>query len=402
MKQIKYSVVIRIAFKNLWSHRLRTILTVAGVTIGIASIIFLVSLGYGLEKLVTSQVADFEAFTTIDVPSANISTFKLNQESIDKISSFGHIAEIAPVTNLAGRIKKVEQSSTTETIIVGGGQKYWKIARLVPERGAMPTGKDEISLNRSALLLIGEDENKIIGSQISLDIIIPASLRTDSSDGLKEIKAIPLKVVGILEDDKSPIVYTSIDLLQSQDVTKYSSLKIKIDDKENIKSVREQLENIGFSTEYIGDTVNEITQVFSLFRIILAAFGLIALIVAALGTFNTLTISLLEKIQEIGLFKALGMRNKDVYKLFLAESFIIGILGGILGLVLGYLSGHCINIILSFMAEKSNAEPIKMFITPWFFAIGVAMFSVLVSFLTGWYPSKRAVKINALDALRYE
>lgn len=396
-------IIAKIAFKNLWSHRLRTILTVAGVTIGISSILFLVSLGYGLEQLVTSQVANFDAFTTIDVPAANISTFKLDDTVLDKIRSFPHVSKVAPVTNLAGRIKKSESSSTAETIIVGASQDYWDISGSVTElTGKMPTATSEIAINNAALTLIGEDSNGAIGKTLNLDVIVPADYRTNQADGMKVSSSVPLKVVGILADSKSPVVYTSADFLKAQDAVKYSSLKLKSDNKDNIAALRKQLENIGFSTEYVGDTVDQISQVFSLFRIILVAFGMIALIVAALGTFNTLTISLLERIREIGLFKALGMRNKDVYKLFLAESLIIGLLGGLFGVILGYSIGCSINLILSTMAERAHAESIKIFVAPWFVTAVIAIFSVFVGFLTGWYPSRRAVKIDPLDALRYE
>lgn len=396
-------IIVKIAFKNLWSHRLRTILTVTGVTIGISSILFLISLGYGLEQLVTSQVANFDAFTTIDVPAANISTFKLDDAVIEKIKTFPHVSKIAPVTNLAGRLKKTESSSTAETIVVGAGQDYWTISGSVSEIiGKMPSEKDEISINGAALALIGENADSVIGKTVKLDVIIPADFRTNVADGMKVATSIPLKVVGVLADSKSPVVYTSADFLKAQDAAKYSSLKLKADDRENIATLRKQLENIGFSTEYVGDTVDQISQVFSLFRIILVAFGMIALIVAALGTFNTLTISLLERIREIGLFKALGMRNKDVYKLFLAESLIIGLLGGLFGIILGYSLGCGINLILSTMAERAHAESIKIFVAPWLVTAVIAIFSVFVGFLTGWYPSRRAVKIDPLDALRYE
>lgn len=396
-------IIAKIAFKNLWSHRLRTILTVAGVTIGISSILFLVSLGYGLEQLVTSQVANFDAFTTIDVPAANISTFKLDDTVLDKIRAFPHVSKVAPVTNLAGRVKKAESSSTAETIIVGASQDYWDISGSVTElNGKMPTTTSEIAINNAALTLIGEDSNGAIGKTLNLDVIVPADYRTNQADGMKVASSVPLKVVGVLSDSKSPVVYTSADFLKAQDAVKYSSLKLKSDNKDNIAALRKQLENIGFSTEYVGDTVDQISQVFSLFRIILVAFGMIALIVAALGTFNTLTISLLERIREIGLFKALGMRNKDVYKLFLAESLIIGLLGGLFGVILGYAIGCSINLILSTMAERAHAESIKIFVAPWFVTAVIAIFSIFVGFLTGWYPSRRAVKIDPLDALRYE
>lgn len=399
---MKLRVILKIAFKNLWAHRLRTILTVTGVTIGIASIIFLVSLGYGLERLVTDQVASFDAFTIVDVPSANISTIKIDDQAIEKISSFGHIKTTAPVTSLAGRIHKQDNSSTTETVVTAGEKDYWKLSGLVAEKGRMPENDGEIALDKSALTLISEDVNSIIDKEVDIDIIIPSELRTNSADGIKITDPIKLKVVGVVSETKSPIVYIHEDLLKKNDATKYSSLKIKIDDRNNVAALRKQLENIGFSTEYVGDTVNEISQVFSFFRAVLAAFGLIALVVAALGTFNTLTISLLERIREIGLFKALGMKKKDVYKLFLTESLIIGVCGGAAGLLIGWATGQIINQTLYCLAERTNAEKISMFITPWFFSLGVGLFSVLVGFLTGWYPSRRAVKIDPLDALRYE
>lgn len=399
---MRIRIILKIALKNLWSHKMRTILTVLGVTIGIASIIFLVSLGYGLEQLVTKNVANFDAFTVVDVPSANISTLKIDTSAIERISALSHVKTVSPVTNLAGRIRKLETSSSAETVIVGGANNYWQLASISPDKGNLPSKSDEIMINKSVLNLIQEDENSIIGKKIELDIIIPADLRTNPEDGLKLAEHIPLTVTGVLNDAKSPVVFIDASLLTSQDATKHSSIKIKVDQQNNVEALRKQLENMGFSTEYVGDTVNEISQVFSLFRAILAAFGLVALVVAALGTFNTLTISLLERIKEIGLFKALGMRNKDVYKLFLAESLIIGVFGGLIGLMLGWATGQCINLVLSALAERANAEKISIFVTPWFFAFGVALFSILVGFLTGWYPSRRAVKIDPLDALKYE
>lgn len=362
----------------------------------------MVSLGYGLERLVTDQVANFDAFTIIDVPSANISTVKIDQQSIDRIVSFAHVKTVAPVTNLAGRIKKPDSSSTAETVISGGNDDYWKLAAIIVDKGKLPENADEVAVNQAVVSLIGEDPSNLLNKTIQLDLIIPSELRTNSGDGIKITESQTLKVVGVLSDNKTPVVLTSMQLLLKNDATKYSSLKIKVDNKDNVATLRKELENIGFATEYVGDTVNQISQVFSLFRGILAAFGLVALVVAALGTFNTLTISLLERISEIGLFKALGMRNKEVYKLFLSESLIIGIFGGAFGLILGWLTGRAIDKILSFLAHKSNAEAISIFSTPWFFALGIGIFSIIVGFLTGWYPSKRAVKIDPLDALKYE
>ena len=399
---MKFAVIVKLAFRNLWSHRLRTVLTVSGVTIGIGAIIFLVSLGFGLEGLVTSQVANFNAFTVIDVPSASVATLKVDQNILDRISGFGHVMTVAPVSNLAGRISKQDSSSTAETVIIAGNANYWKLSDIALSSGKLPVAADEAVLNQSVITMIGASKDDLIGKTIGLDIIIPPELQSESGGDPKLVANIPLKVVGITSDSASPVVMVTLDLLQKNGAINYSALKIKVDDKDNVDAIRKQVENLGFTTEYVGDTVSEISQVFSLFRIILAAFGLVALIVAALGTFNTLTISLLERTREIGLFKALGMRNRDVYKLFLAESLIIGIFGGFLGLAIGLSLGEGINLAITYFAGKSNVEAIQLFVTPWLFSVGIAAFSIVVGFVTGWYPSKRAVKIDPLDALRFE
>jgi ABC-type antimicrobial peptide transport system permease subunit len=399
---MRLRIIIKLAFKNLFSHKLRTSLTVIGVTIGIGAIVFLVSMGYGLEKLVTSQVANFNAFTVIDVPAANLKTLKLDNGAVEKIQGFGHIEKIAPVINLAGRVKKPDSASSTETVIVGANNDYWKMSDTAPEKGALPSGESSIVVNHSFMSLMGENSETMIGQSLDLDVIIPKELRNNEDDGIKVAEGIKVKVVGITKDDKTPVILVSLELLAKVDAVKYSSLKLKADQKESVPGIRTQLENIGLSSEYVGDTVNEISQVFSLFRAILGAFGLIALVVAALGAFNTLTISLLERIREVGLFKALGMKNKDIYKLFMAESFIIGLSGGVLGLFIGESLGLAINMILTILAKRAGTDSITVFLTPFSFAVSVAIFSIIVGFLTGWYPARRAVKLNPLDALRYE
>lgn len=401
---MKNQILFFLSYKSLWSHRLRAILTVVGVTIGISSIIFLVSLGYGLEALVTDQVANFNAFTIIDASTANPRVVKIDQPAIEKIEKFNTINAIGRVANFAGRVKKTESASTAETVIISGDNKYWEMAEIKADSGTLPQNKDEVVINKSVINLIGEKSDDIIGKKVKLSLIIPAELLKNPDTGLKVTDDIELKVSGITNDEKSPIVYVKTDLLTANDVDKYSALKIKVNqkDKETITKTRTFIENMGYKTEYVGDTVSEISQVFSLFRVILAAFGAIALIVASLGTFNTLTISLLERIREVGLMKALGMRNKDIYKLFLIEALIIGLVGGLLGLLLGTLLGQLLNLILRIMAMRSHTEVISLFATPVGFSLAVAGFSVIVGFLTGWYPAKRAVKIDPLDALRYE
>jgi putative ABC transport system permease protein len=399
---VKLRIILKMAFENLASHRMRTLLTISGVTIGIAAIIFLVSLGYGLEKLVTNQVSDLNAFTIIDVPVANAKTIKINQAAIDKIAGFGHVKTVAPVTNIAGRIRQENSSSTTETVIMAGRADYWSMADITTAKGELSKNSTEIVLDQSVIDLIGEKADHIIGQKINLDLIIPTELSSSSSGASEVIENVALTVSGITQNNQTPLVYVSLDLLALHHADSFSALKVRVDKKDNVDTIRKEIENTGLATEYVGDTVNEISRVFALFRVILAAFGLIALIVASLGTFNILTISLLERTREIGLFKALGMRNRDIYKVFLSEALIIGLAGGITGMIFGGSLSQGINFLLSIISRRSGADELKVFLTPWTFSVSVALFSILIGFITGWYPARRAVRIKTLDALRNE
>lgn len=391
----------------MWIHRLRSLLTIGGVVIGVAAIVFLVSLAFGLERMVTSQVANFSAFTIIDVPSSNPPSGKINRESIDRLREVQHIKVLERVIDIAGRAKLANQSSTTETVVVGVTSNYFGLAELHLQDGKIFEEKatKEVVVNVSLASLLGFSDApaSIIGKDIAVDMIIPKSLReTDSVDGALVKESIPFTVVGLLPDNQNPAMYVPQSVVDAQGVVNSTSMKIQVDDKNFVAEVRKQIENAGFATEYIGDTVDQITSVFTIFRLVLGGFGSIALIVAALGTFNTLTISLMERIREIALLKMMGMQRRDVFRLFIAESLTIGVAGGVLGGGIGYAIGWGANQVVSYLAVRANSDAVSIFYTPFMFLVVVALGSIVVGFVTGLYPSWQAIKTNPLDALRYE
>ncbi len=399
--------LIKLSWKNLWAHRFRAFLTVGGVTIGMAAIVFLVSIGFGLEQLVTNRVADFEAFTIIDVPSANLKTGKINKDAIKRIQEIGHIVSVDEVADMAGRVRLANQNSTTETVVDGVTSNFFKLTGLPLESGKLFSNEkiNEAVINKTLAGLLGYSDHPeaLVGQSVILDAIIAKDLRSsDAIDGPIVKPDIELKVVGLTNDNPNPVIYTPLGLAEKSGAVNRSSLKIKVDDRKIVPQVRKAIENNGFSTEYVGDTVQQIAQFFSLFRLLLAGFGLVALLVAALGTFNVLTISLLERIREVGLLKTLGMQRSDIFRLFLIESLTIGILGGILGLGVGNGIGWLLNRFLYYLAVKAASDPVSIYYLPTSFIWVVAGVSVLVSFLTGFYPARRAVKISPLDVLRYE
>ncbi len=134
----------------------------------------------------------------------------------------------------------------------------------------------------------------------------------------------------------------------------------------------------------------------------LAILGMVALSVAALGVFNTLTVSLLERTREVGLMKAMGMKSSEVKDLFLTESMIMGFFGGVIGLIAGTLIGKVLSLILTAFSLVKGVGVVDVSYVPPVFIIAVMLLSVVVGILTGYFPAKRATKISALNALRYE
>jgi len=130
--------------------------------------------------------------------------------------------------------------------------------------------------------------------------------------------------------------------------------------------------------------------------------GTIALAVASLGMFNTMTVSLLERTREVGVMKSMGMLSEEVRELFLAESMIMGMGGGTLGVLFGFVMGWSLSITLSAVSVLKGQGVINISYVPWFFVAFIMFISFMVGMVTGWYPSKRARMISALNALRYE
>ena len=159
---------------------------------------------------------------------------------------------------------------------------------------------------------------------------------------------------------------------------------------------------MGYVTRSVADTVDQINSLFATARTVLMLLGMVALSVAALGMFNTLTVSLLERTREVGLMKAMGMKSWEVQELFLTESMLMGFLGGLLGIIVGFITGKLVGMALSFFAIFKGVGYIDISYVPLSFVIVIIFLSLLVGIVTGIYPAKRATKISALNALRYE
>ncbi|MDD5693245.1 MAG: ABC transporter permease [Patescibacteria group bacterium] len=392
--------ILRIVYKNLRSRKLRTLLTLSGIVIAISAIVFLLSFALGIEKLVTNEVTKGDAFLLLDVGTGNSQLVKLDEKTISEIKDLADVRTVSGIINIGAKAQAKDR--TADISFYGTDKQYlsWSGLTLQSGQSLSDNARKTIVINTAYAKLLQLSPQDALGQGIKFDFTIPKELNDLSEE--KVVEGQNYVVVGVVQDDSAPKAYTHYQNLIDLGATSYSQLKVEANSKNQIEKVRKQIESTGLKTQYVGDTVSQIEQVFVIFKVVLASFGFVALIVALLGMFNTLTISLLERIKEIALMKMLGMRNKDIKKIFVTEATIFGIAGGLFGLFVGIILSQIANMILNYYATRSGGEPVSVFYYSLKYILIIFAASFLVSFVTGFYPARKATKIDSLEVLRYE
>lgn len=261
--------------------------------------------------------------------------------------------------------------------------------------------KKEAVVNVAMLNILGIKQSDAIGKTFQASFTATGDLLSDPSQKLQSQTASYI-IVGVISGNKTPLFYVPFIDLRSMGITNYSQARIIVNGTNDLNHARRQIESEGFVTQSVADTVTQINSVFATATFILALLGFVALAVASLGMFNTLTVSLLERTREVGLMKAMGMKSDEVKELFLTESLIMAFFGGLGGLVLGFLAGKTVSIILSIFSITRGVGFVDISYIPFSFILLILGLSLLVGLVTGIYPARRATKISALNALRYE
>ena len=397
---VKLSVLGMIAYRNVLHKKLRTILTVFGIAIGIGAIYFLLSFGFGIQQLVTSRVIGNQSIRTIDVTPTNSRIIKLDDIATRRISEMPGIDMIGKIYYFPGSFKL--SNSESDSIVYGIDENYEKLSYLNLIRGKQlgsASEKNPLVLNTAALDSIGlsKDPGKVVGQEISL--IVPLS-KVDSK--LSTYKA-TFKIVGVIDSGSGAEIFIPSRIFKEAGVPYLTQLKVGAESVSDVTRIRTQISSIGFDTKSPVDTLNEINKVFRFFNIILVGFGGIGMIIAVLGMFNTLTISLLERTREIGLMVALGARSVDMKRLFIFEALLLSLFGSIVGIVGAIILGQIVNGVLNLFANNRGIkDPFTVFINPPELIIGSIGFMVVVGLLVVIIPARRAQSINPIDALRRE
>jgi putative ABC transport system permease protein len=395
---VKTIDILRLSFGNLRRNMLRTVLTISGVVVGIGAIVFLVSLGFGLQELAVGKVANLDALTQLSVNPGQKEGTTLNKDSIDKFSKIPNVIAVSPLLSYPASIST--GTDYGDTIAYGVTPKYFKLEDITTDYGSKTFSGDdanEVIVSIASLKAVKlTDPTKALGQVADFKIV------KVSEGNKKQENTVKLKIVGISKDDATKFAYMPLNVLNKFDNSTFNSVKIKTAKREDMAEVRKAIESMGFPTTSVKDTVDQINQIFTWVKIVLGGFGFIALMVAAIGIFNTLTIALLERTHEIGIMKAIGGRNSDVALVFTAEASMIGLFGGLIGVAVGWLIGFVINLLVNFVATSVGGAANSLFYTPAWFAGAVIAFAFTVSTVAGIMPARRAARLDPLEALRYE
>ena len=398
---------VKLAVRNFKTRKLRTFLTVLGISVGIGTTLFLVSLGYGLQKILLDKIAKSDALLTIDVTSSNPQIIKIDKQMVEKFSQMKNVLEVSPQQIVSAKLKFESVTSSAKLSSVDGN--FLRLGGIELSGGERYVGDKEakIILSTGTLTSLGfEDFNSALGKEVEITLVIPKESpgKKEKQDLLFENEMVNLDmkfvICGILDDPSESSGFIPSGWTREIAPDYFDEVKIKIESQSNLEAIRNEVTSQGFSVMALTDTVDETNKIFSIIQIVLALFGIISLTVSAIGMFNTMTISLLERTNEIGIMRSIGASRREILFLFLTESVLIGFLGGVGGIVLGFLGTNLANYGFNFLAKALGGQSVQMFFTPVWFIVFIMIFSTFIGLITGIYPSLRASKLNPLVALK--
>jgi ABC-type antimicrobial peptide transport system permease subunit len=188
-----------------------------------------------------------------------------------------------------------------------------------------------------------------------------------------------------------------------QNESQYQQINVKVNDMKNVQVVQDAIKAMGHEAYSLNDQLESMKKTAGIIQAVLGGIGAISLLVAAIGITNTMVMSIYERTKEIGVMKVIGASLKDIKRLFLFESALIGLLGGLLGVAFSYL--------LSFLVNKfggafgnffGTGVDSKISIIPIWLVFAAMAFSTLIGVISGYYPARRAMNLSALEAIRTE
>ncbi|HOA18719.1 MAG TPA: ABC transporter permease [bacterium] len=393
----------------LKTNRMRTVLSVLGIIIGIGSVISLITLGEASQQSVKERIQSLGSNLITISPGGTQSGFLRGGPDDAKTLKYNDALEIEKSDRLttvdkvaasySSRAQISFQENNMNTNVIGITENYFSLRNIEIEYGVGITQKDIGTSSKVVVIGNGVIEELFTGKVNP----IGQGIRIDGNS---------FKIIGITKSKGSEMVSSDdsvfIPLTTAQKVLygidHVTSILVSAKNEELIDPAMNQLgylllelhgiknpEDADFSITSQEDLLETVSEITGTFTTLLTGIAAISLVVGGIGIMNIMLVTVTERTREIGIRKALGAKRKTITTQFLVESIVLTLTGGVLGVLLG--------IGVSLIITKTMGLPSVISITSISLAVGV---SCLIGIIFGWYPAHRASKLQPIEALRYE
>lgn len=392
---MKLGQAIKIAFKNITMNKLRAVLTMLGIIIGVAAVIALTSLGMGASNSVSDDIAGLGTTTV----SVNLSGNSSEGEVVDydelmAFAEFDEVKAVSPTVTTSSTLKNGTTPSSGVTV-TGVTTSYEEVQDITLQSG------------RNVMDIDLDNRNKVV--VLGYNVATELFGFTNPVDKTVQIDGTTFKVIGVLAengeeltgsvDDSVLIPFTTAQRFIGQ--TYVTSATVLMTDEDSVEmgmaKMKQELYNQfdGDETSYSVRNQSSVSEaldsVSNTMTLLLAGIASISLIVGGIGIMNIMLVSVTERTREIGIRKAIGARKKDIMLQFLIEAIVLSALGGILGAAIGIGSAEILSSTLEMTSQIT-----------WWVVGGSVSFSVLIGIIFGIFPANKASNLSPLEALRYQ
>lgn len=394
---------------SLSANKSRSVLTILGIVIGIGSVITMISIGQGAAADISSQIQSLGSNLLVVSPgSANSfgpvrgtqgsATTLVNSDAEAIASQIQNIDALAPT--VSSRKQVIAARNNTNTSIYGVSAEYAQVKNLALANGAFINATHNEKLSKIAVL--GPD----VSEELFGEGIDPIGKKI-------KIESMEFTVIGVTVskggsgfDNTDTNIYIPLATAQKYILgnDSLSSINVQVTTEELMTTVQNEITSLlmvrhkiidaasaDFSVVNQADLISAVSSVTDTLTLLLGAIAGISLLVGGIGIMNMMLTSVTERTREIGLRKSLGAKNFDINIQFLTEAISLTFIGGVIGILLGIFAAYLVTKISGTTTDITSASV--------FLAFGV---SALIGILFGYYPARRAAKLNPIEALRYE
>ncbi|MBN1762245.1 MAG: ABC transporter permease [Methanomicrobia archaeon] len=397
-----------LVYRNIKERKTRSALTILGITVGIGSVIALISIGFGMQAAITDQLIEMADVIMVTPGAQDFGSFGSFGSFTDRdLAAVKRIDGVKDVVGMRGEIEDVEYRDETFRLTVTGIDPQDIVAVFGETIQREEGGAEGMAAGRD----LRENDNKAceIGYSIAYDYF-------EEDIGVNDrltINGSKFRVVGVLEEQggfraevDSAIYVTkrdSVTILDNDDIAEIFVRVRNIEDAERIAAeIEERIDDNHKLDDFtsamtMGSAIEQLESVFGILQVVLIAISSISLLVAAMGIMNTMLMSVMERTHEIGVMKAIGAKNRNILSLFLLEAGVVSLIGGVCGCILGVLGARAISFGIQTAFDVELAAIVKLEVL----LSGIAV-AVVVGVISGLYPARKAAKMSPVEAVKYE